>query len=163
MDNMKARCWYDVHFPFFVMNEGQRKNLVDWASELIKTAREVVTLLRGAIKAAWFRRPEDAKGDISIVDQQFWEETEPDFYRLLEQLANLPDGTRMAPAEIYESWLHVLQIALRQIFEKNCFESMPEELDLKRIVTAKQALWKKFFSNKAIKNLIAKSTEEEAA
>ncbi|MCB2180764.1 MAG: type I-E CRISPR-associated protein Cse1/CasA [Desulfobulbaceae bacterium] len=163
MDNMKARCWYDTHFPIFALDQRQKENVIDWASELVKTAREVVKLLRGGIKSAWFRRPEDAKGDMSGIDYQFWEETEADFYRILDQLANLPGETRMAPSEIYETWLQVLKKIMGQIFETNCFESEPEDLDIKRIVLAKQTLWKQFFGNKAIKNLIAKSIHEEAA
>ncbi len=163
MDNMKARCWYDSHFPIFALNDRQKINLVDWAGELIQAAREVVKILRGEIKSAWFRRPGDAKGDMSIIDQQFWEKTEPDFYRLLDKLAKLPSETRMAPPEIYLSWFKVLEKFVFQIFEKATLESTPEDLDLKRIISAQQTLRKKFYGNKSIKNLKAKATHEEAA
>lgn len=162
MDNMKARCWYDTHFPVFALNKEQRKNLVDWAGELIRTAREVVKLLRSGIKSAWFSRPENAKGDMGNIDHQFWEETEADFYRVLNRLVNLPGDTRMAPSEIYENWSQVLKNAIRNIFEKNCFGAVPEQLDLKRIIEANQVMWKKFYSNKEIRKLIAKSTHLEA-
>ena len=163
MDNMKARCWYDSHFPIFALNDRQKINLVDWAGELIQAAREVVTILRGAIKSAWFRRPGDAKGDMSIIDQQFWEKTEPDFYRLLDKLAKLPSETGMAPSEIYLGWFKVLEKFVFQIFEKTTLVSTPEDLDLKRIIFAQQTLRKKFYGNKSIKNLKAKATHEEAA
>jgi CRISPR system Cascade subunit CasA len=161
MDNMKARCWHDTHFPIFALNREQRRNLVDWAGELIRTAREIVKLLRAGIKSAWFSRPEDAKGDMGNIDHQFWEETEADFYRVLNTLANLPGDTRMAPTEIYENWSQVLKNAIRNIIEKNCFGAVPEQLDLKRIIVANQSIWKKFYSNKEIKKLIAKSTHLE--
>ena len=64
MDNMKARCWYDSRFPIFSLDEKQRENIIDWSGELIRSARDVVKMLRGAVKSAWFRRPEDAKGEI---------------------------------------------------------------------------------------------------
>lgn len=163
MDNMKARCWYDSHFPIFALNDRQRINLVDWAGELIQAAREVVKILRAQVKHAWFRRPGDAKGDMSIIDQQFWEKTEPDFYRLLDKLAKLPAETRMAPPEIYLSWFQTLEKSVFQIFEKVTLESTPEDLDLKRIISAQQTLRKKFYGNKSIKNLKAKSTHEEEA
>lgn len=163
MDNMKARCWYDTHFPVFPLSKEQRQNLIDWSGELIRTAREIVVLLRAGIKSAWFRRPEDVKGDMSKIDQQFWEITEPDFYLTLDSLATLPVGTRMAPPEMYAGWLSVLRKTVTQIFEKNCLETTPEDLDLKRVVAARQTMWKKFYGNKAIKSLITKSTKEEAA
>ncbi len=163
MDNMKARCWYDSHFPIFALNDRQRVNLVDWAGELILAAREVVKILRNQIKSAWFRRPGNAKGDMSIIDQQFWEKTESDFYQLLNKLAKLPAETRMAPPEIYLSWFQTLEKSVFQIFEKATLESIPENLDLKRIISAQQTLRKKFYGNKSIKNLKAKATHEEAA
>jgi len=163
MDNMKARCWYDSHFPIFALNDRQRINFVDWAGELIRAAREVVKILRAQVKHAWFRRPGDTKGDMSIIDQQFWEKTEPDFYRLLDKLAKLPAETRMAPPEIYLSWFQTLEKSVFQIFEKATLESMPEDLDLKRIISAQQTLRKKFYGNKSIKNLKAKATHEEEA
>ena len=101
--------------------------------------------------------PEMSKGDMSIIDQQFWQVTEPDFYRLLEKLAKLPDETRMAPPEIYLSWFQTLEKSVFQIFEKATLESTPEHLDLKRIISAQQILRKKFYGNKTIKNLKAKA------
>ena len=162
MDKMKARCWHDSHFPIFALNDRQRMNLVDWAGELIRAALDVGRILRSGVKSAWFRRPGDVKGDMSIIDAQFWQATEPGFYRLLDRLAKLSDETRMAPPEIYLSWYQILEKSVFQIFEKATLESTPEQLDLKRIISAQQILRKKFYGNKTIKNLKAKATHEEA-
>jgi len=161
MDNMKARCWYDSHFPIFDLHDNQRKNLIDWAGELIRSAREVVKILRREVKSAWFRRPKDVKGDMSVVDAQFWQATEPDFYRLLDKLAKLPGDMRMATSDIYLSWFKTLEKFVFQIFEKATLETTPEDLDLKRIISAQQSLKKSFYGNKTIKNLKAKATIEE--
>ncbi len=162
MDNMKARCWYDSRFPIFNLDEGQKKNLIDWAGELIRSAREVVRMLRGAVKSAWFRRPEDAKGSMSIIDAQFWQATETDFYRLLDKLAHLPGETRMAPPDIYSTWFNILQKYVFQIFEHATMGANLEDLDLKRIVAANQILKKNFYGNKQMKSLKAKAIKEEA-
>jgi CRISPR system Cascade subunit CasA len=163
MDNMKARCWYDSQFPIFSLNESQKKNLIDWAGELIRSAREVVKMLRDEVKSAWFRRPKDAKGDMSIIDSQFWQVTETDFYLLLDTLAKLPGETRMAPPEVYDAWFKALQKHGFHIFEHATMSSNPEDLDLKRIVAANQSLKKKFYGNKHIKTLRAKAIKEEVA
>ena len=163
MDNMKARCWYESRFPVFYLDERQRNNLMEWAAELIGAAREVIKLLRTHIKEAWFRRPKDVKGDMSQINAQFWQATERDFYRLLEQLAKLHSDTGMAPPEIYQSWYAALQNKMFQIFETSTLETIPEDLDLKRIIAAKNELRKKFHGNKAIKNIKAKAKEEESA
>ncbi len=161
MDNMKARCWYESRFPVFYLSELQRNNLTDWAGELVNAAKETVKMLRSEVKSAWFRRPEDSKGDMSQIDAQFWQATEADFYRLLEQLAKLPADMRMAPSEIYASWYEALRKQVFQVFETATLASTPEDLDLRRIVNAQKALRGKFYGNKTIKALKAKATPEE--
>jgi CRISPR system Cascade subunit CasA len=100
---------------------------------------------------------------MNIIDAQFWQATEPDFYKLLNRLAKLTGKTRMAPPEIYLSWFKTLEKFVFQIFEKSTLESTPEDLDLKRIISAQQILRKKFYGNKTIKNLKAKAIHKEAA
>ena len=129
----------------------------------MRAAREVVKILRSEVKSAWFDRPGDIKGDMSIIDQQFWQVTEPEFYQLLNKLVKLPDETRMAPPEIYLGWFKVLEKFVFQIFEKATMGSTPEYLDLKRIISAQQTLRKKFYGNKTIKTLTAKAINEETA
>ncbi len=163
MDNMKARCWYESRFPLYYLSDVQRTNLTRWAKELIDAAKEAVKLLRSEVKAAWFRRPEDAKGDMSQIDAQFWQATEADFYQLLEQLALLPAETGLAPSGIYASWFATLQKQLFAVFENATLAVTPEDLDLKRIILAKNNLGKKFHSNKTIKNLKAKAQPEQEA
>lgn len=161
MDNMKARCWYESHFPVFYLDTAQKNNLMDWGAEMINAAREVVKLLRTQVKEAWFRRPKDVKGDMSPIDQQFWQATETDFYLILEQLAKLPGDTGMTPSQYYYQWLKCLEKQTRRVFESATLESTPEDLDLKRIIHAQNELWKKFYSHKAIKNLKLRATPEE--
>jgi CRISPR system Cascade subunit CasA len=162
MDNMKARCWYESRFPLFYLSEQQQNNLMFWAAELIAAAREAVKILRSQVKEAWFKRPKDTKGDMSVIDRHFWEETERDFFRLLEQLAHLPGETGLAPPEVYRNWYAILQQIVFRIFENETIASVPEDLDLKRIIAAKNNLRKRFYNNKAIKNLKIKMQEEAA-
>ena len=162
MDNMKARCWYESHFPVFYLDAQQKNNLIEWGAEFINSAREVMKILRTQVKEAWFRRPKDVKGDMSSIDMQFWQATETDFYKLLEQLALLPGETGMAPAELYQAWFKTLEKQVFQIFETATLKSNPEDLDLKRIISAQNELRKQFYSNKTIKNLKLKATPVEA-
>ena len=163
MDNMKARCWYESRFPVYYLSELQRNNIMDWAGELINAAKEVVKILRSEVKSAWFRRPEDVKGDMTQIDAQFWQATEAGFYQLLEQLAKLPKETRLAPKEIYNSWFEALRKHMFQIFETATLTASPEELDLKRIINARKTLSSKFHRNKIIKNLKDNAKQQEAA
>jgi CRISPR system Cascade subunit CasA len=163
MDNMKARCWYEARFPIFYLSQQQRQNVMTWVGELIGAARETVKMLRSEVKAAWFRRPEDAKGDMSQIDAQFWQATEADFYRLLERLAALSGDTRMALSEIHASWFKTLNTVMIRIFDTATLTAAPEDLDLKRIVNARKSLHNRFYNHKNIKALNAKAKAEEAA
>lgn len=163
MDNMKARCWYEARFPVFYLSDRQQSNLTAWAGELIEAARESVKILRKEVKAAWFRRPEDAKGDMSPIDAQFWQASEADFFRLLERLAPLPGDTGMAPADIYAGWLKTLEGKMVLVFETATLAAVPEDLDLKRIVNAKQSMLSRFHANKIIKQLKIHAKSQEVA
>lgn len=100
---------------------------------------------------------------MSQIDAQFWQATETDFYRLLEQLAALPEDTRMAPSEIYASWYEAIRKQMVHVFETATLASTPEDLNLKRIVNAQKTLCIKFYGNKTLKALKAKAKPEEAA
>lgn len=163
MDNMKARCWYEARFPVFYLSAQQQNHLIAWAGELVDAARETVKILRSEVKAAWFRRPEDAKGDMSPIDAQFWQASKAEFFRLLERLATAPDDGGMAPAEIYADWLKVLIAQMIQVFEVATLTAVPEDLDLKRIINAKKSMLSRFHGNKIIKQLKTHAKTEEAA
>ena len=160
MDNMKARCWYDTQLPLFYLDPKQRINLIDWTGQLIQAAREALKLLKTEIKSAWFQRPKDAKGDMSMIDGQFWESTEPIFYKILEQTARLSGDTRMAPASVYQLWYKTLEKQVFSIFEKMTMETAPENLELQDIVLAREWLKKKFYGNKLMKSIKKNATEE---
>jgi len=160
MDNMKARCWYDNHFPILSISPRKQRNLIGWADELISSARSVVFILRSSIKSAWFKRPTEIQGDMSMIDSEFWHATEPGFYSLLYKLADLPEETEMAPPEIYHNWFKILEKCVFALFEKSTLNSTQEDVNLKRIILANRDLKKKFYGNKEIKNLRIKATEE---
>jgi len=160
---MKARCWYEARFPVFYLSVQQQHQLIGWAGELIDAARETVKILRSEVKIAWFRRPEDAKGDMSQIDTQFWQASEAEFFRLLDRLATLSAGGGMAPAEIYADWFAVLKSKMTGVFEVATLSSTPEDLDLKRIIKARKSMLDRFRNNKIIKELKAKAQSEEVA
>lgn len=157
MDNMKARCWYDHTLPLFRLDPNQRENVLSWAGDLINAAWDVANNLRTQVKAAWFRRPGDIKGDMNAVVQEFWQQSESDFYKLLTHLTVLPGDQSLAPAEIYAEWLTKLQVLAYNLFDAWALEGSAEDLDMKRIITARKELGKKLNGSKPMKELIAKA------
>lgn len=164
MDNMKARCWYDQTLPLFSLNDGQRENLFHWANDMINAASDVSDILRGQIKVAWFRQPGDAKGDTRFIAAAFWQRSESTFYDLLGMLAALPGDQRLAPPEIFDAWAKKILDLAYALFDEWVMAGPAEDLDMKRIVSARLGLKNRMHSSKSMKGLFAKgSTGKEAA
>lgn len=161
MDNMKARCWYDHTFPLFNLAPQQRKKLLQWADELITVANDVSSILRKQVKAAWFRRPEDAKGDMNTVSQDFWQRSEPVFYELLEQLAKVPGDQELPPPELYSQWKKKLVSLSLQLFDAWVLESSNEDMDMKRIIAERDGLGKLIYGCKSMKTIKARALPEK--
>jgi len=105
---------------------------------MIVAAVDVLKTLKAALKSAWFKRPKDAKGDISYIDANFWASTETEFYNYLAQLAELAEKDDVAAiATILTSWSRHLRQAAHQLFDQYALNSMNEDGDFKRVIKAK--------------------------
>ena len=139
MDNMKARCWYEQTFPVLTCDDKRREQLLDYAAELIELSQSAVKSLRGQVKEAWFSRPKDAKGDISFIEAEFWQNTELRFFDTAEALGKL-EVSQAADPSLMRAWqTHVLSTAM-DTFDRWTLESNPEDLNLKRIMKARKKL-----------------------
>ena len=157
MDNMKARCWYDHTMPLFRLDKDQQNNIMGWVSELIESARETAEALRSQVKAAWFRRPKDSKGDMSVVSTSFWRQSENMFYQLLDRLSQLPGTQRQAPPELYDKWVKSIRSLAYRLFDEWALESPAEDLDMKRVTAARRELQKQLNTGKTMKSLTNKA------
>ena len=157
MDNMKARCWYDHTMPLFRLDKEQQNNMMGWVSELIESARETAEALRSQVKAAWFRRPKDSKGDMSVISTSFWRQSENMFYKLLERLSQLPGTQRQAPPELYDKWVKSIRSLAYRLFDEWALESPAEDLDMKRVTAARRELQKQLNISKTMKSLTNKA------
>ncbi|WP_159317467.1 type I-E CRISPR-associated protein Cse1/CasA [Salmonella enterica] len=150
-DNMKIRCWYEHHFPL-LMTEG----LIPDLRKATQTATRLLSLLRSALKEAWFANAKDARGDFSFIDIDFWNLTQGRFLNLIHDLEN---GHK--PDERLNKWQRELWLFTRRYFDDRVFTNPYESSDLKRIMTAR----KKYFTSSAEKQSAkaAKAKKQEAA
>ena len=153
MDNMKARCWYDHQMPVLAISDSYRDLFIDFITTLLAAAKDTVALLRGQVKAAWFSRPKDAKGDTSIIDQSFWDMTEARFYSLLHQLAKQPDNTSSLPPNIAKQWVTGSRRCAYNLFDHWVLEGEADDMDMKRITAARRLLNGKLKTIKSLKTL----------
>lgn len=159
-----ARCWYEHHLPVVSVGQEYREVFFSFIGDLITSARDAAKELRTQVKAAWFSRPKDAKGDTSMIDQSFWQATEADFYQQLHRLAQLSADTRTMPANVAGDWVRALKASCLDLFDHWSLEGEVEDMDLKRVIKARRFLEINFSKAKSIKKLIdlAKSTKEVA-
>lgn len=150
MDNAKARCWYEHRFPVMAIKRVYQEDFLARVSELIASAKEVVGLLRSQIKAAWFERPKDAKGSMAMVDQSFWQATEEVFYKQLEILLRQPENNRYMSPDVAGQWLHALRHHAWALFDHWVLEGNPEQMNMKRIIRARNQLTGKLSNKKTM-------------
>ncbi|MBL4867222.1 MAG: type I-E CRISPR-associated protein Cse1/CasA [Pseudomonadales bacterium] len=161
MDNMKARCWYEHQLPVISVSQAYSEYFVAHVSRLLSTAQDVVKVVNSQVKAAWFNRPKDVKGNTSMVGQSFWQATESLFYQQLYVLAKEPDDLRHMPRSVAEQWMKGIRYAAYEIFDHWVLEGNAEDLNMKRITSARRELSKKLKNTKSLKDLdqIAQSQE----
>lgn len=121
MDNMKARCWYEARMPVFTSGKPEvRKELRHLSAQFVEAAGLVRACLGSAVRAAWFARPADAKGDFGFLDRAFWDATETPFFRLVQTLSGIDltrDASDALRLQARESWLQTLRTTARHLFD----------------------------------------------
>ncbi|HAU16288.1 MAG: type I-E CRISPR-associated protein Cse1/CasA [Pseudomonadales bacterium] len=164
MDNMKARCWYESRMPHLYIDPEFQDEFTQFVSKLITAAKDTLGATRSQIKAAWFSRPKDAKGDLSMIDQAFWQATEPTFYQQLNRLSQLPAATRTMPPSIAKAWHSWLTKTAENQFDQWVMGSGIEDMDMKRVIQSRESLKHQLRKLKSLNLLykIAQLEETEA-
>ncbi|MEZ5537752.1 MAG: type I-E CRISPR-associated protein Cse1/CasA [Thiolinea sp.] len=160
MDNMKARCWYESTMPIFnLQDEQELDDIQHYAQLMVLAATDTAKTLKSSLKMAWFKRPKDAKGDLSFIDSNFWAATEIPFF---DCLRNLLDATRNDDFEAKEKhlaqWRSKLKAAAHDLFDRYALNSLNEDGDYKKVIKAKHGkggLEHYLNGSKALKNLVA--------
>ncbi|MGD3028822.1 type I-E CRISPR-associated protein Cse1/CasA, partial [Escherichia coli] len=102
-----------------------------------QTASRILSLLRSALKEAWFSDPKGARGDFSFVDIDFWNKTQHRFLRFVRQIEEGQDAD-----ELLSKWNKEIWLFARQDFDERVFTNPYEPVNLERIMTAR----KKYFT-----------------
>ncbi|QJQ93889.1 MULTISPECIES: type I-E CRISPR-associated protein Cse1/CasA [Halomonadaceae] len=146
MDNMKPRGWYSVEMPLVGVPEAHQEILRDWVKRFVDLASEFTWTLRNQLKRAWFKRPEDAKGDMSQVDAQFFEATQLAFFKALRMMGEtLRDETAtptLSPG-IHRQWYLALKHEALSLFDAQAISGPLEGMkmqQLERITSARRYL-----------------------
>lgn len=136
MDNMKARCWYDATMPLYHVPPVRVADYGTQISFLVGGAEYAVQLLRSAVKAAWFKRPKEAKGDFSFVDAAFWAATEGPFYQAASTLA----GAETEELDVRQQWRRTLAREAEAEFDRLVLSAPFDEGNVRRLTEARRDL-----------------------
>ncbi|MCB1201701.1 MAG: type I-E CRISPR-associated protein Cse1/CasA [Leptospiraceae bacterium] len=150
MDNMKARCWYEATMPLYNIPKTIEQDVTSKITGLISAAEQVVYNTREAVKKAWYKRPGDKKGDVSFIENTFWEGTESFFF---EQVTALIDfyqnkaGTESIQS-VMKSWHAKLVNFSLDLFEQYVERYPIQWEDPEQIINARDDLVKYNYSKK---------------
>ena len=158
MDNMKARCWYEATMPVFNLKSDLEKDSMQrFVQKMVIAATDTLKTLKSALKIAWFKRPKDAKGDISFIDNNFWSETEAKFFSCLrELLLAVQTSDDDAVNQELDNWRRHLKSSAFILFDQYALSSLNETGDLKQVIKAKHGkggLEHYLNGSKSLKNL----------
>lgn len=149
MDNMKARGWYNSEFPLIRLDPDIRDTLLSEIKVLQNLAKEVLWHCRTQIKAAWFDKPKDAKGDTSFIELQFLQRTQDLFFSTVQELVST-DGGRLAP-NMARRWLTGLSTHAMDLFDDQVLTSFHPDRDMYKKIQARRNLSGWLFGGKQIK------------
>ena len=161
MDNMKARCWYESTVPLYTIDEAHREKFAHLVDALTKSAEEVAGFVRSCVKEAWFKRPGDAKGDTSFLNDAFFNHTEGDFYAAVKALIDAIEAGEDGNDQLLH-WHGVLRSAAIELFDHWAAQESLEHANPRRIAAAHTKLIKLIHSKK-IKNILPINNRERAA
>jgi CRISPR system Cascade subunit CasA len=118
---------------------------------------------RSAIIRALFKPGTDIKGDLSVIDSEFWQNTEPDFYRVLGELHEKLKS-KQPLNDLKLRWLSILAREGEVLFDRYSQSNLISVADPKRIALARRD-FKKFSSpyNKKIIELLDLQKPEKSA
>ena len=161
MDNMKARCWYETTFPLYTIPEEMRLDFSKRIQILTETAGQFAKFVRSRIKEAWFKRPEDAKGDTTFLKQCFYHHTESDFYQAVEELqTKLSEGT---DRKVLQMWHKTLCKAAMDLFDYWATRGDFTQADPRRIAKAREKLRRQINGRQIQQQLQVTDQTREAA
>jgi len=142
MDNMKAMAWYESTYPIYPASNTATSQAFDvTVTALIEASDLARAYLQKSVKAAWFRRPAEKKGDSSVIDLSFWRRTEQDFYSSLDELHQALKiesvDTQTAREAVKRRWLNLLKRESVNQFDMLTSSGDFRQADPKRIAIAR--------------------------
>jgi len=163
--NANVKCWYESLMPTFNLSADDIDALKSHVSEVLQIAYQLSDELSYALIRAWFRPQTDGNGKQSwghvvssinkaghlsaykSVDDAYWSQLDAPFSMVINELINYGQESGK-PLHAYKKWLKEIQIHCLKYFDQNALNEAVEELDMKRVIGAKNYLLAALYPNK---------------
>ena len=131
MDNMKARAWMEGEMPHLHFDDPAREWLEHIIVRATTGASTVANLTERAVKSARLGNAKDTKGDFGFVTERFFRDSEADFYKTLDESANVTKeqgNEENLTIAVLEGWARAMgKTALRVFDEYVPFEGIQRQ------------------------------------
>lgn len=150
-DKARVDGWYSTTMPLFAMPAEKQEKALREIKQLQAICNNALWHCRSQIKAAWFDKPGDAKGDTSFIDTAFWQRSEAAFFTAVAAL--IPDAE--SPPEVAKTWLQTLRNVCVDLFDEYALSELGNARSMAKRIQARQALVAWLFGGKEIKAFMA--------
>jgi CRISPR system Cascade subunit CasA len=158
MDNMKARGWYSKSMPLFNIDIRDQDRILNHVHGVQKLASNMLWHCRTQVKAAWFEKPGDIKGDTSFIDLTYWQKTESVFFQLVNQISeNITNETESSfLTDSASSWLKQMQTITLNLFDEYALSELGNNRSMTKRIEARRVLTGWLYGGKDIKSFKTK-------
>ncbi|WP_321507310.1 type I-E CRISPR-associated protein Cse1/CasA [uncultured Methanoregula sp.] len=165
MKQRKALCWNDSTMPIITLNSELSQDYEAVIFQLITSAEMIILKLRKCIRNALFSQKSKVKVNLSIVDSQFWQDTESNFYQTINELKiALQQQKSLDAREIRSKWLNLLKNeALSRFDQYSQSDQIISTTNPCRIMDARQDLLKFLNWDKKLYNMLDLQKPEKSA
>ena len=140
MDKMKARCWHEGIMPVVLVEEKFREVFAFFAANIIRAAEKASNDIAWHVKDALcdVKIEANKRKNFDFVKSRFWQETEPEFYKILNGLRDfiMSSLAGSIPEDILNGWLKHLGTKAEEIFDDTTQSGQFDAVDPGRIAKA---------------------------
>lgn len=118
----KANGFYSKELPIYHIPSSQQTQLLETVLKLHELTDSIIKQLRNSIKYSWMseRQAKDSKGDMSMIDNMFWQRSEPLFFSAVEDAVN--NGGKLTPMAAID-WLSKISKLTERLYEEQVLSS----------------------------------------
>lgn len=166
--NANVKCWYESLMPTFNnLSADDIGALKSHISEALQIAYQLSDELSYSLIRAWFRPQTDGNGRQSwnhvkssinktghlsaykSTENDYWSQLESPFSIVINEIIDYGQ-TPGKPLHIYGKWLKEIQMHCFKYFDQNALNEAIEEMDMKRVIEAKNYLLFALYPKKGI-------------